>query len=279
MPALKRSWTTVGSSRDPSTGRMGPPRRRGPGSGRARRAWPKAKNRIVNVPRNKLAFPSNIRTTLRYSERQPFLLSSLTPSVTEFAVNNLRDPNYTGVGHQPRGFDEYMDLYGSYTVHGATISYHCTYTYSNSAPTFQGTAPQGPSNSHTATAGEIPACPAVVIGIHKGTSVLAGTTVQDFTEQDKVRWTILNGQSSSKIVSTKINVADFWGTSGSLTGKEGYFGGIIAAEDPANIVYAGVFAGQLGELPLPTDYKCNLEGIVTIEFDVTFSEPKSLGAS
>lgn len=38
-----------------------------------------------------------------------------------FSANGLYDPNITGVGHQPTGFDQLMAIYGSYTVTKATI--------------------------------------------------------------------------------------------------------------------------------------------------------------
>nr|AGA18275.1 hypothetical protein [uncultured marine virus] len=254
---------------------------RGPGRGFTRKARARAQNKIVNVPRNKLAFPSNIRTTLRYTEKTIFELAAYdTASIFNFSANNLRDPLTTGAGHQPRGFDEYMALYQAYTVHGATISYHVVPRYSNSAPTFQGTAPMAGINVALHSSGEIPAFPACVVGIFKGVDVLeAGQKIQEITEGDKTKWTILSGSEGSKIVSTSLKVADFHGTTGSLTGREGYWGDLDGANDPTNAVHFSVFAQQLGELPLPTNYHAELVGLVTIEYDVTFSEPKQLAPS
>lgn len=36
-----------------------------------------------------------------------------------FNLSGLFDPNFTGAGHQPRGFDQYMTLYEQYCVYGA----------------------------------------------------------------------------------------------------------------------------------------------------------------
>lgn len=278
MAGIKRSGTMVGGPRHT---RFRGAAARGPGRGAPRKGTGRAKNKIVNVPRNKLAFPANIRTTMRYTELTTFSLSSATAaSVMDFSANNLRDPNITGVGHQPRGFDEYMNLYGSYTVHGASCSYHVVPRYSNSAPTFVGTAPMEGIAASTHAAGEIPAFPNCVVGIYKGVDVLAGgQAIQEITEQDKTKWTILSGSDGSKIIHTTLKVADFHGTSGSLTGKEGYFGGALAAADPVNTVCFSIFAQNLGELPLPANYKAELSGLVTIEYDVTFSEPKQLAPS
>jgi len=39
-----------------------------------------------------------------------------------FKANGLYDPNYTGVGHQPRGFDQLMALYDHFVVIGAKLT-------------------------------------------------------------------------------------------------------------------------------------------------------------
>lgn len=38
-----------------------------------------------------------------------------------FSANGLYDPNITGVGHQPTGFDQIMAIWGEYVVVGSTI--------------------------------------------------------------------------------------------------------------------------------------------------------------
>lgn len=40
----------------------------------------------------------------------------------KFRTNSLYDPNYTGTGHQPYGFDTLATLYGRYMVTGAKIT-------------------------------------------------------------------------------------------------------------------------------------------------------------
>lgn len=251
-------------------------------SGRPRQGKSKAKNRIINVPRNKLAFPTNIRTTLRYTELQPFdnLSSSTGTERVVFNANNLRDPNDTTTGHQPRGFDEYMALYDAYTVHGASFSYHFTYMYTSQAMLL-GTAPNDIVNTFgtPAAGGQVVACPAICVGVHKGIEELAPGSIQEALETDKVKWTMLSNGGQTKILKTKMNVGDYHGTTGSLTGREGYFGGILAGTDPTSTVKFTLFAQQLGKLPVPTPERCRIAGFVTIEYDVTFSEPKQLGAS
>lgn len=45
-----------------------------------------------------------------------------------FAANDLYDPDYSGVGHQPYGFDQMMAMYSHFTVVGAKITAECTHT-------------------------------------------------------------------------------------------------------------------------------------------------------
>lgn len=74
------------------------------------------------------------KATLPYSEYN----ISINPSVGGladtyiFSANNLYDPNYTGTGHQPLGFDQIMLMYDHYTVIGSKI----TVTFVNNDSTY-----------------------------------------------------------------------------------------------------------------------------------------------
>lgn len=58
---------------------------------------------------------------LRYSQRVA-VVSSTTIGTYVFRANSCFDPDYTGAGHQPMGFDEWSALYNSYTVLGSKIN-------------------------------------------------------------------------------------------------------------------------------------------------------------
>lgn len=59
-------------------------------------------------------FPTLLRRTLCYSDA--YSLASTTGSVAlqQFKVNSLFDPDLTGTGHQPRGFDQLCSATGPY---------------------------------------------------------------------------------------------------------------------------------------------------------------------
>lgn len=69
---------------------------------------------------NKSPMPVKYVTKLRYAE----LGLSTNPGAGLvgqyiFRANDLYDPNYSGTGHQPRGFDQLMPLYNHFTVLGS----------------------------------------------------------------------------------------------------------------------------------------------------------------
>ena len=91
---------------------------------------PRKMARTVTIPRNAFnpySGPAKFksRTTLRYAD-----YFTLNPVASGFAVyvlsaNGMFDPNISGVGHQPRGFDQWMTMYKRYTVIGSKITIVC----------------------------------------------------------------------------------------------------------------------------------------------------------
>lgn len=77
------------------------------------------------------AFLHNLRCKMIYVE--PITLNPAAASVATyvFSANGLYDPNITGSGHQPTGFDQMTALYGEYVVVGA----NCKVTFQNTATT------------------------------------------------------------------------------------------------------------------------------------------------
>lgn len=54
--------------------------------------------------------------TLKYTETFNFTLAAGTGTQQLFRLNSIFDPNSTGVGHQPYGYDQIMALYNRYRV-------------------------------------------------------------------------------------------------------------------------------------------------------------------
>lgn len=63
----------------------------------------------------------------RYHEQAvTFTATNSSPAVGVYTMNGLYDPNITGVGHQPIGFDQIMPMYDHYHVIGSKITVKCT---------------------------------------------------------------------------------------------------------------------------------------------------------
>lgn len=82
-------------------------------------------NRKRALVLKKSPMPRRYLTKLRYAENG----LSVNPGgglVAEyiFRANDCFDPNQSGVGHQPRGFDQLMPLYNHFTVLGSRITIH-----------------------------------------------------------------------------------------------------------------------------------------------------------
>lgn len=65
-----------------------------------------------------IPLPSQFRTTLRYSTYQVVINPGAAGTVSShiFSANGLYDPDITGTGHQPIGFDQFMAMYDHYVV-------------------------------------------------------------------------------------------------------------------------------------------------------------------
>lgn len=69
--------------------------------------------------RNKDApFPDRMSVKLLYSDVKTLALGAGGSSQTVFRLNSIFDPDFTGVGHQPRGHDELALMYRRYYVTG-----------------------------------------------------------------------------------------------------------------------------------------------------------------
>lgn len=66
--------------------------------------------------------PSSTKVNLRYG--QPIAINNTLGSMGHwvFRANGMFDPDFSGSGHQPRGYDQLMQMYEHYQVIGAKIT-------------------------------------------------------------------------------------------------------------------------------------------------------------
>ncbi len=244
--------------------------RRSAGRGKA-----KPRNRMVSVPRNKLAFPQQMNSKLRYVERIEFAPTGTNVFQYQFRANNMRDPDVTGTGHKPRGFDQFMEVYTTYTVTAATCS--ASFMYEGyDGPSLVSTT--GNLIKTVGNADNQPALTPMVCGLHKGIETLASGSAEKQMEKDRTTWTYINGQTNHKTLKQSLKVSDFFGKQ-ALVGSAGYSGqdGLTSIGDPSEEVFFEVWCGRVSD-----DYPQEATKIVcyvTLEFDAVFTEPKTLTAS
>lgn len=73
-----------------------------------------------NIPTPNTVAPTKLKTTFVYVENGLGLNPGVggTASAYVFDLNSLFDPNVSGAGHQPAGYDQMMAIYEEYLVYG-----------------------------------------------------------------------------------------------------------------------------------------------------------------
>lgn len=87
---------------------------------------PPTKTKQVQIVKQlPLGLPKSLRVPLLYRQFNKLDPGTGTMVTQVFRANSLFDPDYSGVGHQPMGFDQYAALYAHYCVHSCRIK--CTF--------------------------------------------------------------------------------------------------------------------------------------------------------
>lgn len=89
------------------------------------RSFERSRKRKGRFKNSQCLLGAKKRITFKYTD-----IDNLTPvagaaDVMIFSCNGLFDPNISGIGHQPRGWDQMMALYDHYCVLKANISIIC----------------------------------------------------------------------------------------------------------------------------------------------------------
>lgn len=217
---------------------------------RRRRYRPRGKMQITKQIGSAPVSKSQI-VKLKYCEQ-----ISLDPGVGlvgkyVFNAGGCFDPNVTGTGHQPMGFDQWMNFYEHFVVLGSKISavYQTT-----------GLQPQDGNG---------------IVGIIlKSNNTTSATTINEYVETQGCRFRGITpvGGNNSTTVSNRYSAKKFLGRSNILSDPT--LKGNVSA-DPTESAYYEVFAG-----PSNTGYNLGVVNVlVRIEYIVAFIEPKPLPSS
>jgi len=195
----------------------------------------------VRVPRGPC--PVFIRQTLKYSEYGVTFNPGAAgvPAVYVFSANGLFDPNITGVGHQPRGFDQWSAFYGLYSVKASRITVMFAATGSEAYNTICGVAPIASS------------------------SALTGPN--DYIEQEFCAFDIMRpGTSGNRLkMSNSVDICKWYNLS-RVTDDDTVSGD--STQNPTRQVYFHVWAAALEA----TDPQ-QIDASIVIEYDVYFTRP------
>lgn len=118
-------------------------------TGRVVKSWPSNTKMTVRNKKNyrrKYRLKTGFKSTFYGMPKQKLAsfkycdTINLTPGATvgsyRFSANGMYDPNITGTGHQPLGFDQLMAFYDQYTIIASKI--HIKWLNQNSNPLFCG---------------------------------------------------------------------------------------------------------------------------------------------
>lgn len=194
-------------------------------------------------------FPRSRICKLRYVDQIDMNPAVGTPANYVFSANGLYDPNISGVGRQPYGFDQLMNLYNHYTVLGAKI----TVTIANSQD----------------ASGMVLSCK-----LDDNGSIIDGGDRILYLEKPFVRRTII---SNSYVKPAKINhffsARKFFSAKG-IRNYNNELSGDAASNPPDQAYFIVMLSPFTGAQDIGT-----IPAIVEIEYIAKFFEPKELVSS
>jgi hypothetical protein len=164
------------------------------------------------------------------------------------SANGLYDPDISGTGHQPRGFDQLMAMFDHYVVTNAEIRLIGV----TNAPSLT------PATAH--------------VGICVRDSATTETTPYEYIEQGWNRWTISSSTAGVDLCH-KVDILKFLGRSNALA--DPYLKGSASA-NPTEDVNFHVWVANPYSADTTVHYLyCRVE----IVYDTWFIEPKDPGVS
>lgn len=220
--------------------------------GKARRA--RSLMQYGSSGRPAIGFPRKQKIRMRYNVS--FLLnpSNVTTVAYVFRANSIFDPDFSSVGHQPLGHDQWQQFYSTYVVIGSKIT--CSVLHDESAPKAN----------------------AIVGVLLNDVSSLPTTTVTTLQEQGLGSWRNLQGIQNGKpvILSQAFSAKKFFDVA-NIKDNQDRIGASFGSDPPAaGDAYYIVWAAPTIPGGNPPSA---IEVSVTIEYIVLVSDPVALPQS
>ncbi len=195
--------------------------------------------------------PKEKRIVMRYVEVIQIDPSAGSTAKHAFRANSIFDPNQTGSGHQPLGHDQWEIFYNHYIVDKSTITVQFTPTSANQDGS--------------------------LFGIYLSDDLTTPTSGLDIIEQGLATYKSgalgTNSAPSQMTVRNSFNAKSMYNIK-DIKDNFDRFGAAFGA-DPTEVSFYTLFAQSLNSLAEPQP----LFALVTIEYSVLLSEPKSLSQS
>lgn len=215
------------------------------------------------VVRGSSIVPDRYFVKLHYNTFETFNTAAAAAGAYVMSQNSCYDPDVTGTGHQPRGFDQLAALYNRYVVHKS----RCTVAFGNEqSASFPG------QSVGTTQAGYSQHIQCSVYPTDRPTAV--DTTEPYETRYAKIK-TIATAEAGTKIVSNSIKTKKLAGIKvldDTYQGATG--GGITSGTDPARQYYWIIYA-----IANDRATEINAEVNIRMTYWVEFFEPNQLGIS
>lgn len=206
-----------------------------------RRRIVRRKPRTVTVNRALAPIAQRYITKMKYSD--VFTLSSTNGWSYYMNLNSIFDPNRTGVGHQPYGYDQLAPLYNRYRV--IATSYNVT----------------GYSGGSVIRFGCLPL-----------NETISFTSMSYICENPRAKWTLQIPNGDLKMVSGKVYIPSLVGRNKAQYMADDRYQAQINA-DPGELALLGIFGSANDDMT--TTITCQ----ITMEYTVEFFDLKTVQQS
>lgn len=199
-----------------------------------------------SVPHNS-PLSRTLKCNFKFSENRNLVSAGAVPASYVYSLNGLYDPNITGTGAQPRGFDQLMQLYDHYCV----IAVRVRIDWSNNLT-------GNPTH--------------VIAAIRDGSTT--SSSLVDYVETGNTKFTTLGtegGGNNVKSMYINVNPNKFLGRSKPLSDPN--LKG-TTSNNPNEQAYLIIAAVNTDEFT-----NTNINALVTLEYTAVLFEPKVLTQS
>lgn len=201
------------------------------------------------IARNPSIVADRYYVKLKYTAVHPGIFTGAAFTNFQIRGNSLYDPNLTGAGTQPRGFDILNQLYSKYRVLGSSIDFQLV---------------QNSTSAATAN---------TLVGIVPQPTTTSPSDVTDIANQPRARWRLTGPNHGSGPIRVRhyMSTRKIFGLSKREVADEDYAADVGA--NPSNLWIWNISSGTLDGTST-----VNAESVITVTYYAVFYKRKELVA-